>query len=38
MTRDDNTSMETQQGKRILSGQSLKTDDLDSEALTQDIG
>lgn len=30
MPRDDNTPMETQQGKKILSGQSLKADDLNS--------
>lgn len=38
MPRDDNTPMETQQEKRILSGQSLQTDDLDSKALSQDVG
>lgn len=37
MSRDDNAPMETQQGKRILSGQSLQTDDLDSQALSQDM-
>lgn len=37
MPRDDNTPMETQQGKRILSGQPLQTDDLDSKALSQDV-
>lgn len=38
MPRNDNILMETQQGKRILSGQSLQTDDLDSKALSQDVG
>lgn len=38
MSRVDNIPMETQQGQRILSGQSLKTDDLDYKALSQDVG